>query len=152
MEKDSIFINKKEQLRSALSFIKAITNNCSNNEAFKIIQEASNNYAISYYSKVFKNILLGNRFDKFRKHYEKYSKTVPHCEVIESTKKKLKIKYSRCPLDEVLESENLLIFNKAFHKSDKAFTNFFLPNITFDRYDGIKKGNKFYTLTWTKKI
>ena len=149
--KDEIYTKKKEQLQSVIGFIKAIDNNLNSKEAFKIVSDAAANFMISHYEKIIKGAPENEKFSIFRKYYEKYPKISSYCEIIESNSQILKVKFTRCPLNEILRDENLSKYAAAYCQSDKAFTDALLPNVKFNRTKGIIDGDKYCILSWKSK-
>lgn len=152
INKDRIFLEKKEALIPTISFLKAIKQNLPPDLAYQIAEEAAANYSISYYKKVFKDSRAGlqERFDTFRKNYELYPKTSTYCEILITNSSCLKVKFNRCPYAEVLQDENLFEFARASCLSDIRFTSKFLPEIKFTRESSIVEGDNTCIMKWEK--
>jgi hypothetical protein len=148
--RDKIFNDKKTAALPTISFLKALKKNLNQKTAFKIAVDAAANFMISHYENILGDTEPGTqeRFDKFREYYEKYPEISPYCEILESTQKILKARFTRCPWVEILYSEDLFHFAPAYCLSDHAYTEKLLPGVTYTRARGIVKGDNFCGHKW----
>ncbi|MCE7746346.1 MAG: L-2-amino-thiazoline-4-carboxylic acid hydrolase, partial [Candidatus Heimdallarchaeota archaeon] len=139
-----------EKSLSTQSFLAALKANLDHETAFKIAKDAFSRYMVKIYADVLKGTDENSieRFDKFRAFYEEYAKKTPYLEIIESTKTKLKVKYTRCPFYEVLVDEKLEDLAYTFCLSDSVFTAKVLPGVKFSREKEIVRNDKYCDHTW----
>ncbi|WKZ71063.1 MAG: L-2-amino-thiazoline-4-carboxylic acid hydrolase [Melioribacteraceae bacterium] len=150
--RDKVYLEKKKNLLSTLSFLKAIDSNLPLQKAIEIADYAAANYLITYYEEVFDGTEPASqqRFDRFREHYLQHSLKSSYCEVIESTETYLKVQFLRCPFVEILDDEKLLHFAESSCKSDQAFTEKLLPGVKFNRLSSIVAGEQKCIMEWSK--
>jgi hypothetical protein len=150
--KDTIFIEKKRNLASTLNFLNALKTKLNIEDAVEIAEIAAANHLIQHYKEIFKGTIPESqeRFDVFRKYYEAYPLISSYCEIIESNKDCLKVKFNRCPHAEILSDEDLFEFAPASCKSDIAFTEELLPGVKFSRESSIVDGDKTCIMVWEK--
>jgi predicted ArsR family transcriptional regulator len=148
--KDEIFNKSLNKHLITVGFIKALENNLDPKLAYDIASEAFSNYMKEYYRIILGSTEKGSqeRFDTFRKHYERYSTKSSYIQIVESTSRILRIKFNRCPFSEVMEEFGLSKFTHAFCLSDLAFTRELLPGVTFQRDHVIAEGDSFCNHSW----
>jgi len=147
---DTVFLKKKELLRSTLGFLNALKSEVPFDLAKKISDAAFSNYMISVYEEVLHDTPPGSqgRFDAFRNFYNLYSKNCSYCEVLTSRRNLLIVKYTRCPLIEILKHENLFEFSSSSCRSDDSFTRILLPGVQFSRKNSIQQGQNECIMQW----
>ena len=148
--KDEIYIKKKAESLTAVSFLKALKENLDFDLAFKIASDAFTNYMTELYENVLSETKKGTqeRFNVFRKFYENYATKTPYLKIIESSESNLKVRYERCPLFEILNDLELGDLAYSFCLSDPAFTKKVLPGVDFSRKNEISKGAPYCDNTW----
>jgi len=152
-KRDEIFEQSQQRHLMVVGLLTALKDNFDHETAFRIAVEAFSNYMVNYYSLVLDGTEKGSqeRFDAFRKHYERYANKSAYCRIIESTPTALKVRYDRCPFAEVMEKYELSELTYAFCLSDPAFTKEILPSVDFHRRHVIVKGDAFCDHAWTYK-
>lgn len=150
MQKDEIYISARRNHLMVIGFLQMLTKNFNDKKSFELAKQGFANYMINYYKLVLKDTDPGSqdRFNTFRKHYESLAKQSTYLELIESSEKVLKVKFKRCPFNEVLESYDLKDYCKAFCLSDIAFTKELLPKVDFKRKCTVSDGDDFCDNSW----
>jgi hypothetical protein len=150
VKKDKIFHEKKLAALPTIGFLKALRDHTDKKEAFRIAEKAAANFMIAHYGNILRDTDAGTqeRFDVFRRYYEKYPEISPYCEILESTPTKLRVVYNRCPWAEILYEENLFLFAPAYCASDRAFTEKLLPGVSYSRNENIVKGHNSCHHVW----
>lgn len=148
---DPIFLEKQNNMKSTVAFLRAIKKHLEAEQAALIVNEAAANYLIAVYEDVLKGTIPGkkDRFNAFRNYYEKYSDACAYCEVLVSKDDFLKVKYGRCPNAEILKSLNLFEFATASCLSDKVMTEILLPGVEFNRESSIVAGQDVCIMSWS---
>ncbi len=152
IEKDNLFLEKKNNLKSTISFLKAIKEILPLDMAIEVSNKAASNYMISIYEDVLEgtNPDTQQRFDRFREFYEAHPKKSPYCDIMESSTSILKVRFNRCPHAEILMSEDLFQFANSSCLSDNVMTDSLLPGIVFSRESSIVNGSSTCIMKWEK--
>lgn len=150
INKDAVFKQKRNNLLSTIGFLNALNDNLSREEALNIAKEAATNFMIEHYKLIFDGTEPNThkRFNRFREYYEKYPQISPYCEIVKSTEKYLEVNFHRCPLSEILFSENLFHFIESFCYSDYGFTKKLLPGVNFKRKTCIANSDRNCIMVW----
>ena len=151
--RDMIYKQKREQSLTAISFLAALKENLDSDMAFKIAYDAFTKYMSTYYENILSSYEIGSqeRFNRFRDSYEQFAEKTVYCDIIESTPRILKVKFTRCPFFEVLIDQELGDLAEAFCLSDSAFTEKVLPGVVFTRNYEIVTGGDYCDHTWEFK-
>ncbi|MHA2239567.1 MAG: L-2-amino-thiazoline-4-carboxylic acid hydrolase, partial [Candidatus Hodarchaeales archaeon] len=144
-QKDRIYTKKKLQSLATVSFLASIKENLDNEMAFKVATDAFGKFMTTYYRNLLSDFELGSqeRFNRFRESYEQFATETPYCEIIESSPAILKVKFTRCPFNEILTDEGLADLAYAYCISDQTFTENVLPGVQFSRNHEIVTGSAY---------
>lgn len=150
-KKDEIFEQSRQRHLMTVSLLTALKDNLDPDTAYKIAIDGFTNYMKNYYRLVLETTRERSqeRFDTFRRHYERIAEKNTCCHIIKSTPTTLKVRFDRCPFVEVMKEYGLSEFSYAFCLSDPAFTRELLPGVVFHREHEIAKGDAICDHTWT---
>jgi hypothetical protein len=149
-ERDEIYEREKANSIPIIAFLAAIKVNLDHELAFKVALEGF----VRMMSMSFKRNLSSTpggsqeRFDRFREIFQGFAEREPYCELTESTKAILRLKFTRCPLFEVMKDSDLQEFGAAYCLSDYTWTKNVLPGVDFSRNHEIVKGDAHCDHTW----
>lgn len=147
--KDPLYERVRNELKLAIYFAKEMIGELGKDQALKIIGKAYQKYSNDHFSEPYLDILLEERFSKFKENLKAELKRDRSFTITEESNKHIKVRFHRCPYYEVYRDYGIAEVCQKFCDGDfEAFLKIH-PKLRVSREHEIAYGDAFCDHCWT---